>query len=628
MSTKTEMVQVEINEKSTRRDDIIKVRCLTWNVGNTKPNFDELSHTLNLEELADFDVVVVGTQENSYGGQTLKDGHTSSKLDVLSLKSRASAHQMAEVPGTIGENVDPGTEEDEGKMVELRQATTINNEWEAEICKHMGDDWSILERVAFGEMKLFVLLHTGQDSSSVWASRNVAVGVEKATSATGIGGILNNKGGIVISFHIRNTYLSFVTAHLNAHMEHEAKRNSDHREIRRETQQIGNNELDVCTDVDHCVWIGDLNYRVDLNRSEKSSAAATKKHKDKNWATVKQMIDQEEYSQILEHDQLNNSKKEGLAWNKFKEGDINFKPTFKVKKKMTTTDYKDQRVPAYCDRVLWKSAPHLLNNVECMDYRGCTNVSTSDHKPVIADLEIQKSHPPSSVYSFMAGGRRKKHRDSSAGVSSNDVDYFDKKRNEVWPVVEITNLRATNITASDIDLRGRTSDPYVEFHSNPIDLLWHHPHKVHKNTGKTFPPVTKVLSNTLNPTWSNNEIPMLRPQISTQKALDHCSLIMLLKDSDLTSVDDPLGTVSVRFPGYDRNTEDNATSNQRYTFDFDEAIDLNGCIVNTGRLMGTITVSWENDMRNKAREAFESEYSDGCGCCTNTCQGGCQCVLQ
>ena len=631
--------------------------------------------------MSSYDLIVVGTQENSYKHENLKLGHAASKLNVSALKEVASNEQMTgsvrtsitkknssissvssrsselgniveeeeiEVVVEIdtimeeqeeqeeqkeqeGEKAEDGSEErgrcESPGLVDLKQATVLHNEWEVEICKHMGDEWSILEREAFGQMKLFILVHTGLEENSSWAMRNVAVGLEKGTSATGIGGVLNNKGGIVISFHLRNTYMSFVSAHLNAHMEHEKKRNSDHAEIRRETQVVGNTALDCATDVDHCIWMGDLNYRTDLNRS----VADKKQHgsKDENWQIVKKMVDEKKYSTVLSYDQLNAAKKDGLAWSGFEEGAIHFAPTFKVLKKQAGEGhYKKQRVPSYCDRVLFKSAPHVKGNVHVKKYQGCPQVSTSDHKPVIADLHINVSRPPLEVYSFQSGGRRQKHRSSVAGVTnSEEATYHEHKRGKVWPVVKLSNLSGEKIIASDLDFRGKTSDPYVEFHSNPQDLLWRHPHKLTAG-GDTFPPVTKILANTLNPTWADDVVPMLHPQITTQTQLDQCSLMLLLKDSDGASADDILGVVSLRFPGFDRLHPKNSSAGKEYSFDFDEPIDLNGCTRNTGRLKGTVTVSWTDEMRKQALDWYESETSDSCGCCSNVCQGGCQCSVQ
>ena len=67
---------------------------------------------------------------------------------------------------------------------------------------------------------------------------------------------------------------------------------------------------------------------------------------------------------------------------------------------------------------------------------------------------------------------------------------------------------------------------------------------------------------------------MLHPQITTQQELDQCSLIMLLKDSDGINADDPLGVVSLRFPGFDRLDKDASTDEKEFSFDFDEPIEI------------------------------------------------------
>jgi hypothetical protein len=119
---------------------------------------------------------------------------------------------------------------------------------------------------------------------------------------------------------------------------------------------------------------------------------------------------------------------------------------------------------------------------------------------------------------------------------------------------------------------------------------------------------------------------MLHPQVSTQIELDNASLILLLKDSDAMNLDDPLGVVSLRFPGWDRKSDD--FDEKEFSANFDEPIDLNGCIHKTGRLKGTITVSWKKEHREKALNWYQNDSSDCCECMQNCCQGGCQCTVQ
>jgi hypothetical protein len=270
--------------------------------------------------------------------------------------------------------------------------------------------------------------------------------------------------------------------------------------------------------------------------------------------------------------------------------------------------------------VLWKSQPHLKGNVQCVKYTGCPEVSTSDHKPVIADLEIQVSSPPSAVYSLAANGRRPEE------VTEDNDD--EAQRQKIWPVVSFSNLKASNVTASDVDLRGVTSDPYITFQSNPRDLLWHHKPKNHPDGKVTLAPRTMVISNSLNPKWKDDTIPMLHPRVKTQNELDRCTLLMCLKDSDALNSDDPLGVVRLRFPGFDRQVGADDSTEKVYTYEFDEPIDFNGSINKSGRITGIITVSWTTDMRQKAMTWYESNESDACACCAQVCTGGCQCVVQ
>ena len=48
-----------------QRPEPVKILCFTWNVGNAMPRELELEHWLKAHEVADLDLVVVGTQENS-----------------------------------------------------------------------------------------------------------------------------------------------------------------------------------------------------------------------------------------------------------------------------------------------------------------------------------------------------------------------------------------------------------------------------------------------------------------------------------------------------------------------------------------------------------------------------------
>lgn len=48
-----------------------------------------------------------------------------------------------------------------------------------------------------------------------------------------------------------------------------------------------------------------------------------------------------------------------------------------------------QRVPSYCDRIVWHSLPALRDRVTCLEYNAVPDIETSDHKPVYATFDLE-----------------------------------------------------------------------------------------------------------------------------------------------------------------------------------------------------------------------------------------------
>ena len=65
-----------------------------------------------------------------------------------------------------------------------------------------------------------------------------------------------------------------------------------------------------------------------------------------------------------------------------------FPPTFKVIRNEKWS-YTTQRIPSYCDRILYKSLPAYSENIELLEFTSCPEITTSDHKPVSATFKIQ-----------------------------------------------------------------------------------------------------------------------------------------------------------------------------------------------------------------------------------------------
>lgn len=114
---------------------------------------------------------------------------------------------------------------------------------------------------------------------------------------------------------------------------------------------------------------------------------------EEHWSAVCNLVDREDWAALLAADQLRKSIAAGAAFSEFCEGDPTFAPTFKVER-AEGTKYKEQRIPSYTDRILWRSMPHLQGAIRQISLASAPSVSTSDHKPVISTFELSLSNPP------------------------------------------------------------------------------------------------------------------------------------------------------------------------------------------------------------------------------------------
>uniref|UniRef100_A0A5F8GEZ3 phosphatidylinositol-3,4,5-trisphosphate 5-phosphatase n=1 Tax=Monodelphis domestica TaxID=13616 RepID=A0A5F8GEZ3_MONDO len=199
---------------------------------------------------------------------------------------------------------------------------------------------------------------------------------------TGIANTLGNKGAVGVSFMFNGTSLGFVNSHLTSGSEKKLRRNQNYMSILR-FLALGDKKLspfNITHRFTHLFWLGDLNYRLELPPSEAEN--------------IIQKIKQQQYPELLLHDQLLTERKEQKVFLHFEEEEITFAPTYRferltrekyayTKQKATGMKYN---LPSWCDRVLWKSYP--LVHVVCQSY-GCTSdIMTSDHSPVFATFEV------------------------------------------------------------------------------------------------------------------------------------------------------------------------------------------------------------------------------------------------
>eukprot|EP01062_Namystynia_karyoxenos_P040584 TRINITY_DN29586_c0_g1_i1.p2 TRINITY_DN29586_c0_g1~~TRINITY_DN29586_c0_g1_i1.p2 ORF type:complete len:435 (+),score=94.20 TRINITY_DN29586_c0_g1_i1:1621-2925(+) len=362
---------------------------------------------------------------------------------------------------------------------------------------------------------------------AVYTRQSLAVTrVEGTHSACGLAHVYGNKGAVCVCLNVRSTSLCFVSCHLAAHIHKHRRRDEDCQEILREAR-MRDTSLELPVQFDHLFWLGDLNYRIDfqLKGAAVTAAAAamgrsadfygpgqSERNVAEDHTRAKKYIEAQDWAGLMTYDQLRVSRRAGRAFCLFEEGDYNFPPTFKVKPGSAEVEYQKKRVPSYCDRILWRSAPHCSGAVQLSSLAAVPAVTTSDHKPVVGEFLVQPTRgPPMELLLPLA-----QQRHAAA--------------------IYIHRLEAEGLYAADSTGK---SDPYVVFRSNPAELLGYDSRRA---------PKTDYIDQTLDPVWTDLQVPVLRPLVRPEHCavvLPDCSLILDLYDKDYLG-NDYLGAAAVR----------------------------------------------------------------------------------
>jgi len=194
-----------------------------------------------------------------------------------------------------------------------------------------------------------------------------------------------NKGGVVIRLKILETTLCIVTAHFAPHQELTDDRHEDYKQICKRGFKSVNKDLLRLMGIpkqkilahDCVIWLGDLNYRIDLENEKIRSLANAKQAKG--------------IEKLLSADQLISGMAEKKVFKHFREHPIAFGPTYKFDPGTDTFDTSPlNRRPAYCDRILVRGDQEQIKTISYTDH---PTIKVSDHKPVSCRIELKVVKP-------------------------------------------------------------------------------------------------------------------------------------------------------------------------------------------------------------------------------------------
>jgi len=267
--------------------------------------------------------------------------------------------------------------------------------WESSLIKCFGDRYALVRSETMQALHVVVFVHRAllphvKDIHTASVPTGIRI---KPTSVR-----LGNKGGVGIRFCVGKTRFAFVTCHLSAHQHRVRRRNEDFarinavmnmkmnddlkkiskkgslvkqffmyikkQAIRRNSRVATSYNLTMNESLDHQVWLGDFNYRIDHNDPE----------------IVIKTINEGKYMSLLSRDQLSQERHKDKSFpGGLKEGNVTFKPTYKFDPNTDNYARKKRRIPSWTDRILYVPK----KGTKLVKYISLDEIRTSDHRPVV-----------------------------------------------------------------------------------------------------------------------------------------------------------------------------------------------------------------------------------------------------
>ena len=198
--------------------------------------------------------------------------------------------------------------------------------FEEDLAQFFGKDYVRLHTETLGGIHLIIFIKK--------IHKNYILNYYKEYIKTGFYGLLGNKGAVGIGFKLYNISFFFISCHLCSGFDNSLYRNYEFDYIQKNIHP----QLDK---YDVIIWMGDFNYRINKTMEE-----------------VEEIIINKNELSLFEFDQMNEEiKKYNLKSYGFKEGNVNFMPTYKYtddENNEIICDCQDH-IPSWTDRILYKA---------------------------------------------------------------------------------------------------------------------------------------------------------------------------------------------------------------------------------------------------------------------------------
>ncbi|XP_076007094.1 phosphatidylinositol polyphosphate 5-phosphatase type IV [Genypterus blacodes] len=260
-------------------------------------------------------------------------------------------------------------------IIGVQEGCPDRREWETRLQETLGPYYVMLYAASHGVLYLSVFVRR----DLMWFCSEV----EHATVTTRIISQIKTKGAVGVAFIFFGTSFLFITSHFTSGDAKVYERILDYNKIIEalalpkslpDTNPYRSTPSDVTTRFDQVFWFGDFNFRLSKDRGEVENI-------------MKQAVGND-MSSLLQHDQLSKEMKEGSIFKGFQEAPVHFRPTYKFDIGCDVYDTTSkQRTPSYTDRILFRN--RQSDDIKVVKYTSCSNIKTSDHRPVMAVFQVK-----------------------------------------------------------------------------------------------------------------------------------------------------------------------------------------------------------------------------------------------